>query len=339
MFAKLYFESSWICTTDILPVLASVLTGETNVNAVAGATARFIPSMSYILTNKNTSGWSVEGSSSTVRVLSAPCKDSTKKKFARISSTSNTMSLQLGEGFAGTNLTGQVTTDGPNQDAHIIFNGSSTYPHNANAPVEVWVSSSPRHFLIAVNQPGYAHGTGIADGRNGGWVVGIVEHANSDSWLTDSSSYIPACIMTSQGADTSLGNASLTFFRNRSRNIAVPTVTDFANNVDSSKLYAYTKYGSGTLSNITLGGTNLVQSDENTAVKSLLPFGARNKAALVRGGAISDLCDIYLAPASIFNENLQIQVGENTANRYHIWNLGFTSNNALSNYNLAVPRG
>jgi hypothetical protein len=145
--------------------------------------------------------------------------------------------------------------------------------------------------------------------------------------------------MTTLGNNITSGNGPLTFWRNRSRNIAIPSPTDFANSADGSRLYAYTKYGSGTLRDITLDGTNLVQSDENTAVRSLLPFGARNKSSLVRGGAISDLCDVYLAPASIFNENLQIQVGSNVANRYHIWNLGFTGNNAALNYNLAVPRG
>lgn len=343
MFAKLYFESSWSANTDILPVIVSMLTGTTNINSVPGATAKFNPALSYVVTTKSVAGWTLESTGGGSRVISAPCKDSTKKKFVRLVCPATTrISIELGEGHNGAGLlTGQASfDDGNTMTNNAIYSASTnSFPHSSSFPIEVWISASPRHFLIAANQPGYAHGMGGNGGRQGGWVSGVVEHSNSDSWLTDSSTYIPACVMTTEGNANTAGGAPFTFFRNRSRDISQPSVTDFANSVAGSKLYAYTKYGSGNMSPITLTGTNLVQLDENAVVKALLPFGARNKTALVRGGAISDLCDIYLAPSTIFKENLQIQVGDNTANRYHIWNLGFTSNNATLNFNLAVPRG
>lgn len=343
MFAKLYFDTNWTAQTDLMPVILSVLTGSTDVNAIPGATSKFMPGLSYILTNKSSSGWSYEGSgTATQRVISAPCKDSTKKKYVRfISPISTRIALELGEGTNGSGvLTGQASFDDPNQMANnlIYSGGSNTFPHWTGAPLEVWVSASARHFLVACNQPGYMHGVGGNGSRSGGWVVGAVEHTAADSWITESSSYIPACLMTSATNASASGTGTLTFYRNRSRNIASPTPVDFANNVPGSFLEAYTKYGSDTISNITLAGTNQVLLDESNAVKTLLPFGARSKVGLVRGGSITDVCDIYLAPANIFKENLQIQVGENAANRYHVWNLGF-SGNTTAGYNLVVPRG
>lgn len=345
MFAKLHFDNSWNTSVDLLPVISAVLAGSANVNAIPGATAKFIPSLSYILTNKNVSGWTTEVSTTNTRILSAPCKDSTKRKYIRLNAPSNSrISLELMEAGAYNASTGGVTgtasyDDTSSMSNNIVYGGTTnTFPHSTQNAIEVWVSASARHFLVAVNQPGYTHGVGVSGGKNGGWVVGVVEHTPADSWITETSPYIPACVLSSFNNSASANTGILTFYRNRSRNITQPVASDFTGTTPGALLEAYTKYGSGQIGNITLNGSNQVLLDENTAVRALLPFGARSKSGLVRGGAITELSDIYLAPANIFKENLQIQVGDNVNNRYHVWNLGFAAS-AVSGYNLIVPRG
>lgn len=345
MFAKLYFDSSWQAQADLFPVIFAVLTGATNVNSIPGATAKFVPSLSYILTNKSASGWTSEVNTASTKIMSSPCKDSAKRKYVRFDAPSAArISTELVEAGSYNGTTGALTgiasyNDTSTMANNIVYSGTTnTYPHATQNAVEVWISASPRHFLVALNQPGYQHGAGTNGGRAGGWVVGVVEHSPSDSWITESSPYIPACVMTSATNTASINTGTLTFYRNRSRNIANPVAADIIGNAAGALLEGYTKYGSGQIGNITLNGTNLVLLDENNAVRTLLPFGARSKTALVRGGSITDVCDLYLAPANIFKENLQIQVGDNEANKYHVWNLGFSASTTVG-YNLIVPRG
>lgn len=344
MLAKLHFDAGWTLA-DVLPIINSILGGNVNVGSVPGATAKFVPSKSYVLTSKSQSGWQLEFANTTTSVFSAPCKDSAKRKYLRLNATNliNGAGVRLDFDVveAGQiNLTTGAFVDyaGTTSIApysSILYTGTANgFAHNYNLAMELWIAASPRYALFAANAPGYQHGT-LGGVTAGGWVTGCLEHTPSDSWINESSPYIPACAMWAY-ATTSNGG-QMRFYRNRSRNIAVGAATDISAPA-TNYLEIYTKYGSGSLSTATLNGTNLVMLNENNAVRTLLPFGVRSKTDRVRGGSVTDVCDIYLAASGLFDSNLQVQVGENVNNVYHTFNIGYVSN-PNGGYCMLVPRG
>jgi len=343
MFAKLYFAAGW-GTNSVKQAIFNVACGVTslttlnaNLTASPANTATVVTALSYIINNKTPSGWtnstSLTANVSTTSIMYAPCANSTKNKYVALGGTNSYVSMSSVSGMTNSTYTSDPGTE-------IIQAGaddtSSTSRHNTAYPLEVWISCSNRHLLVACNRPGYNHGTSSGTGnQTSGYVAGVLEHVATDAWMVDGINHLPAIVLRpGQNWQSNNVNGPTTIaldgYATGWRDITQATVTDNYSSVSSTKA-AYTRYGSGTIQSITNNGTCTISQDENTVVRTLMPFGVRNQAQLQRGGAVTDLSNVYLCPA-IFAANTVIQVGTDTTNLFHIFK-------AFNGVDIAVPRG
>lgn len=305
MYAKLVFSSA-VTTADIRHAVVQMLTDQP-ISSITAPT--FLAQNSYVLTTRSAAGWRKDYDADGDYVVSATCLDSAKRKYIRFLNAT-TFRYALGD---------SVLPDGN------LGNATATQiPVIGTGFREVHISASPRHFCMNSFSPGtFNSGTSTK-----GNMAMVFEHRRTDSWMVEDTSYLPACIFDSTSVTTS-NMSAVRFLGLKHKNIASPINADTAN----AQLFPYTKYGHTSMNDCTVTSTNLAMNDKGEPQRVLLPFGVRNNTNLVRGGSVSDLCDVYFAQKDGYPDGFAFAAGDAMAHDYVALYMGF------GGHTIAVPRG
>lgn len=285
MYAKLRFTTISATTHALDAVCALFESQATTVAELHSALNEAVkPALdqanSFITTSKSPHGWTVDyvnspGALGRTVMLKAPCKNSNKFKYAVLANVSNVNSLTTGQARTANTLADNLTPG--NWYSTSILPGSTI--------IDIHVSSSARHLLIAASRVD----TGAL------LCSGVFEFVTNDGFYTESSPYIPVALAF--GLDSSVNfSASTRVFRvARYKNMRANGYPD----VTAQSCYWETPYSEDEFSPADNGGYDFLgNSSDRTPL--LVPFGVCNrKVHAFQGGAISDLCDIYLGPIDV----------------------------------------
>lgn len=269
--------------------VANVLAGMLPANA-----AKVDVANSYINTSKNAIGWSVVNTSGTGAtrsiIIQAPCKNSAKVKSVLLSTSTNLGTLQAGNGRSGNSLIDPI--------ADSNYYSVSIIPL-ATAVIDVYVSVSSRHLLIqSVRLDTMAYVS-----------AGVFEFVTNDGYYTETSPYVP--VVQAHSLDT-----VSTGFVSNARALRVPRYKNMRvagyPDVTAQQCYWETPYSEDEFLPADNGGYDYLGANTDRT-PLLVPFGVCNKTThAFIGGAISDLCDVYLGPTNVGGNYEETLIGADT---------------------------
>lgn len=249
---------------------------------------------SYINVSKTGHGWTVDSVSGTTStrnvILKSACKNSTKQKYAQLSAPTNIANLNVGFGRSSNTLVDPLSSP-----ARYFTTG--TVPVTT-ANIDVYVSSSSRHLFITVVR-------GDTGANN---CAGAFEFVTNDGYYTETSPYVPVALGFDMDVSTSFGSSVRALRVPRYKNMRTSGYPDVTN----QQCYWETPYSEDEFMPADNGGYDyLGASTDRTPL--LVPFGVCNKTAhAFVGGAISDLCDIYLGPTNVGANYEETLIGTDT---------------------------
>jgi hypothetical protein len=263
-------------------------------NAMLPATQPYVNlANSYIDVSKSTCGWAVDYSSSTsnnrTALLKAPCANSVKFKYASIIPGTSNILLNT-----GTNRVGNALVDSINVSSEVYFN--SVVP--AGSVMDIHISSSPRHLFIGV--------TRIDTGAS--LCSAVFEHVTNDGYFSETSPYCPVVLAARMDLASNYVSGTRTFKSPRYKNLRAANYPD----VTAQQMYWETPYSDDDFNPADNGGYDFIGTGTDRT-PLLIPFGVCNRSlhAFV-GGAISDLCDVYLGPTNVGGNFQETLIGADT---------------------------
>lgn len=305
---------------QLIDNIIEVLTGTTDVAALSNEFGLLNQGKSYILTDISPSGWSLVFNTRAVAVLSAPCHTG-HTKYLSISimnptSSSAYTNIQIGTGFNPE--TGAL--ENPISHVTCFYSGRS-FQHSR--PLDIWISASPSHVIVCTGTPGLRHNYSASTTYN--TALSVFDFLSADTWCEVSQPYLPTCVISSYGISST---AYMTPYPNASGTGLLTA----ANAVGYVSTRHNVVQNATTANDLTTNGYCLTSSAEGM-VPSLLPFAINNLTTRLRGGSVTDLCNVYLAPSSLAT-NAIIRPADSPYD-FHILNI----DGHPSGLNVAVPRG
>lgn len=250
------------------------------VAALLPATAADVDVANTVIVNtKAPMGWTVDYSSGITNsrnvLLKSPCKDSGKFKYVHFTNSTTTASIATGTARSGNTLTDAITASSYYTTAAI----------GTTASFEIHISVSARHLLIS----SVRLDTGVNT------TSGVFEYVTNDGYFTETSPYCPVTLLDRLDLAANFTSGTRVFKLPRYKNLRAANYPDVTN----QQGYWETPYSDDDFNPADNGGYDYIGTGTDRT-PLLIPFGVCNRVthAFV-GGAISDLCDVYLGPTNV----------------------------------------
>ncbi|ALG67867.1 hypothetical protein [Beggiatoa leptomitoformis] len=283
--------------------IIAILTGETDVNNLSASCNK---ASSSILTTISTAGWSVHDSSTGTTnktIIKAPHADNASNyKYVEIYSQTSSLTVTLWEAW------NETTNAGTNQSTAV------TQPLNLTSGGSVYIWANPR-YLVMASEIGASWG----NSQNSG-VVPIFELSRGQPWNT--TSYPSFCLV----------NFYYTIYSNTAATYIPKAVDNNGNTVTGTNANCYIGSIAALIYlNVPSGATARVPDGSGGFTTPFYPLYLHNPSKYAAPvGQITSICDIWLAPSSLFSNLATIDKEGVTYEAVLIYSTG---------YHLLIPKG